>query len=322
MYPVLKEGVSFGTFHVGGSGAAHYYIENADGDQFEVSRRLWNALRQADGTGPLKLPDRGREILPVLKRHGLVQTSRFVRDGGLFNRLVLFPIGSRVQKYRPVCRAVNAMLPAASILILAIGVCLALLCGSEKGNPVNWWLYYGLLAGSLALHEGGHLVAGIAYGYEISDTGILLLGIIPMGAYVAHREKRDATSRERIQFSLAGIEVNLLLAGSCFLAAALCKPLSGTMVSIAYVNMILAGVNLLPTSGLDGEFVLSDICGVDNIGRAAKKWLRSRKRRQKLRSSGLAGCVCGCAFVFTLVSKVLLWLAVGLDVVALLLYLL
>ena len=40
MYPVLKEGVSIGTFQYEGSDATHYFIENADGEEFEISRRL------------------------------------------------------------------------------------------------------------------------------------------------------------------------------------------------------------------------------------------------------------------------------------------
>lgn len=44
MYPVLKEGVSIGTFQYKGSDTTHYYIENADGEEFEINRRLWDAL--------------------------------------------------------------------------------------------------------------------------------------------------------------------------------------------------------------------------------------------------------------------------------------
>ena len=44
MYPVLKEGVSIGTFQYEGSDATHYFIEHADGEEFEISRRLWDAL--------------------------------------------------------------------------------------------------------------------------------------------------------------------------------------------------------------------------------------------------------------------------------------
>ena len=62
MYPVLKEGVSIGTFHYEGSDTIHYYIENADGEEFEISRRLWDALLKADGTRPLDLPDNGQGL--------------------------------------------------------------------------------------------------------------------------------------------------------------------------------------------------------------------------------------------------------------------
>ena len=189
MYPVLKEGVSIGTFRYEGSDATHYYIENADGVEFEISRRLWDALLKADGTRPLDLPDNGRRILPKLKRHGLVRTSRFVQDDGLFNRFILFPIGNRLQAGRLIFKSLNAALPAVAILIFAIGIYVTTTEGEGSGYNFSWWLYYGLIALSLALHELGHLIAGLAYGYNISDTGILLLGIIPFGAYVAHEDK-------------------------------------------------------------------------------------------------------------------------------------
>ena len=72
MYPVLKEGVTIGTFRYEGSEKIHYYAENPNGKEFELSHRLWNALLQADGTHPLDLPDKGHRVLPKLKRYGLV----------------------------------------------------------------------------------------------------------------------------------------------------------------------------------------------------------------------------------------------------------
>lgn len=315
MYPVLKEGVSIGTFQYEGSDATHYFIENADGEEFEISRRLWDALLKADGTRPLDLPDNGRRILPKLKRHGLVRTSRFVQDNGLFNRFILFPIGNRLQAGRLVFKALNAALPAVSILAFAISVYVTASEGAESGDSFSWWLYYALIVLSLALHELGHLVAGVAYGYKISDTGILLLGIIPFGAYVAHEDKKDATKAEKIQFALAGVEVNLLMAGICLILAMQSYQWSRTMFSVANVNVILAGVNLLPASGLDGESSLSAMCGVDSISEVARKWLTNKKCRKKLLRAGLPGYACFCFFSVTMISKVILWLLIGLDVV-------
>lgn len=316
MYPVLKEGVSIGTFQYEGSGATHYYIENANGEEFEIRRRLWDALLKADGTRPLDLPDNGRRILPKLKRHGLVRTSRFVQDDGLFNRFILFPIGNRLQAGRLVFKALNAALPAVAILIFAIGIYVTTSEGEESGYNFNWWLYYGLIALSLALHELGHLIAGLAYGYNISDTGILLLGIIPLGAYVAHEDKKDATKAEKIQFALAGVEVNLLIAGVCLLLAMQPYQWSLTMFSVANVNVLLAGINLLPASGLDGESALSAACGIDSIGEVARKWLTNKNRRQKLFRAGLPGYACFFVFSITMISKVIIWLLIWLDVVS------
>lgn len=316
MYPVLKEGVSIGTFQYEGSGATHYYIENANGEEFEISRRLWDALLKADGTRPLDLPDNGRRILPKLKRHGLVRTSRFVQDDGLFNRFILFPVGNRLQAGRLVFKALNAALPAVAILIFAMGIYVTTSEGEESGYNFNWWLYYGLIALSLALHELGHLIAGLAYGYNISDTGILLLGIIPLGAYVAHEDKKDATKAEKIQFALAGVEVNLLIAGVCLLLAMQPYQWSLTMFSVANVNVLLAGINLLPASGLDGESALSAACGIDSIGEVARKWLTNKNRRQKLFRAGLPGYACFFVFSITMISKVIIWLLIGLDVVS------
>lgn len=186
--------------------------------------------------------------------------------------------------------------------------------GSDTGYHFSWWLYYGLLICSLALHEVGHLVAGLAYGYKISDTGILLLGIIPIGAYVAHEDKKDVSRSEKVQFALAGVEMNLLIAGICLLMAMQYYSLSLVLVSVANINVVLAGINLLPASGLDGESALSAIFGVNSISEVAKKWLLNKKRRQKLLRSGFSGYACYCVFAFTMISKVILWLLIGLDI--------
>ncbi len=279
MYPILEEGVSIGTFLCEGSDITHYYIENADGEVFEISHRLWDALLQADGTHPLNLPNSGNRILPVLKEYGLIRTSRFVRDDGTFNRFILFPIGNRMQSGRPVFKAINAILPVVSALIFAIGVYLVKTNCTGTAYRFNRWLYYILVVCSIALHEAGHLIAGLSYGYKISDTGILLLGIIPIGAYVAHEDKKDATKFEKIQFALAGIEVNLLIAGICLLLAIQYYRLSLTMLFVANINIVLVGINLLPTFGHDGESALSVVCEVNSISEAAKKWLANKKHR-------------------------------------------
>ena len=120
---------------------------------------------------------------------------------------------------------------------------------------------------------------------------------------------------EDIQFALAGVEVNLLMAGICLILAMQSYQWSRTMFSVANVNVILAGVNLLPASGLDGESALSAACGINSISEVARKWLTNKKCRKKLLRAGLPGYACFCFFSVTMISKVILWLLIGLDVV-------
>lgn len=171
-------------------------------------------------------------------------------------------------------------------------------------------LYYVLAFASVITHEMGHLITGLACGYKVTDTGVLLLGVIPIGAYVAAREEKKALKSERIQFSLAGVEMNLFVAGIFLLAAQLVYPLSFTLVSVANVNVLLAGINLLPAAGLDGESALSAVFEVSSISKAAVKWFESGKKRGILLHSGLPGYACLCVFGITLLSKLTFWLII------------
>ena len=311
MHPILHEGVSIGTFQYEGSSAVHFYVKNDVGDEFEIGSSLCSALLKADGTMPLDLPDKGRRLIPKLKKHRIIRTSRFVKGPGLINRFILFPIRSKGNQCRSLFKVIHSVLPVIAMILFFTGVLLTNTSKAEAGNGFNWWLYYGLALASVALHEAGHLTAGLAYGYEMSDTGILLLGILPIGAYVAAREKKNASKAERILFALAGIAVNLMLAGICLIVAQMFYPLSFTLTTVANVNVLLAGINLLPTSGLDGEAALSAVFDVASISKAAVNWLESGKRRRVLFHSGVPGYACLCVFGITLLSKLALWLIIA-----------
>ena len=59
MHPILKDGVNIGTFQYDDEDPAvtHYYAENAEGEEFEITEEVFHALLHADGTRPLALPD-------------------------------------------------------------------------------------------------------------------------------------------------------------------------------------------------------------------------------------------------------------------------
>ena len=314
MYPMIKSGVTLGTFHYDGSDDTHYYMENADGEMFEISQHLWDLLLHTDGTHFPNLLDESGELLSLLKRHGILQTSRFCREEGAFNRFILFQFDRGIRRFSVLCKLLNAVLPLAAIVIFPLGV---FFMGSYKEHidvSFSMLLYVALVICSSVLHEMGHVIAGLAYRVKMIDAGILLFGVFPVGAYVYHNKKKSATTRERIQFYLAGIEMNLILAGIFLLAAvALAGVQSLTLIMAANINVYLALINLFPISRLDGEAILSAAFGVDSISKVAKKALRSKESRQALLHAGLPGYVCFVVFIITLISKRLFMVLVGLG---------
>ena len=310
MYPMLNQGVELGTFTYEGSEDEHYYAINPDGDEFEISARIAHELARADGTRELKLRKR---IIKELKDSGLIHKSRFVK-GDDFNRYILFPISARAMKYRDICLLINRLLPILSVLTFAAGIFLKFESTSYWGDDFNLFVYYGMLVVSLLSHECGHLVAGLAYGYSISELGVLLFWMIPVGAYVAHGEKENVRKCDRIQFSLAGIEINLMIAGICLLGSMEIWALSGTLFSIACLNVALAILNILPAQGLDGETALSDALGIDSINALARKWLHKPKLRKRLLCSGYKGYVYMCLFGFSILCDAAVWMMIEMDV--------
>lgn len=314
MYPMLKEGVSIGSFQYEGSDEIHYYVENREGEEFEISHGLYRALLHADGTQPLKARGCGKNTIKNLKRCGIVRTSRFVGDG-LINRFIVCPIGSRAKKYYLACNMMNDMLPTASVLLFIIGVIMKLFTGEPDDYEFYSAIYYGFIILSLAAHEVGHLISGISSHYKFSDAGILLLGIFPIGAYVAHEENEHASQKEKLQLSLAGIEVNLLMAGIFLLASSIGSSMAYTYASVANVNLILAILNLLPAGGLDGETALSALIGVESISEIAKECISNKRQRRQLLRSGAKGYACICLLGFTRISDFVVWGLFAVDVV-------
>ena len=214
--------------------------------------------------------------------------------------------GKGVRKARPLCRLLNAALPAGSVLTFLIGAALLFWQNSDRVPVDNYslLLFYALVIVSMFMHEAAHLIAAVAFGYPVSEAGVIFyLKIFPSCLYVGHGRKKNATKGEEIQLALAGIEANLLAAGLLFLAAALWEDQSMTFFAAAVTN-IAKGMED------DGEVALNCLFEVKSIYSVAKKCVRNRKRRRKLvRSAGLSGIACIALFRLILFTneKYILW---------------
>ena len=129
-------------------------------------------------------------------------------DGNVYYGLTLVTFGEGVRKARPLCRLLNAVLPAGSVLTFLTGAAFLFRQNSDR-VPVdncNILLYYAVVVASLIMHEAAHLIAAVAFGYPVSEAGVIFsLKILPACLYIGHGRKKNATKGEEIQLALAGI---------------------------------------------------------------------------------------------------------------------
>lgn len=305
MFPMLEDGVTL--FVDQGRRGKQYFARNGKGEACRISRAMYLALRKADGTRPFAVPgmDDGsiEDTIDNLKREGLIRTKRLADADGVFGRFTLFPLRKCSNATREACKLMNAMLPVVAMISMALGVLARCVWGWKPGQDFNLLIYLACIFSTMVLHEAGHAVAALAYGYRVSEAGVLVVGVLPVGAYVAHNRKEGESRRRLLQLAMAGIEVQLLVIGALLVGASQCDSLTNTFNTAAMVHVLEVVGNLMPYGGSDGQKSLEALLGVDDICGRARKWARSRKWRRKLLRSGPAGVVCYGILAFTYYAK-------------------
>ena len=109
------------------------------------------------------------------------------------------------------------------------------LCGLWLGLALG-----ALIVASLLLHEVGHIMVAAVLGVPVREFGLCLGG--------AYNRRGKGRRRDELLIASAGPLVNLCLVASMFL------PLFGPQ--LAFCNMVLCVVNLLPLPASDGLRVL------------------------------------------------------------------
>lgn len=315
MYPRLQEGATLGYFTCGDDSRRRYFVVDKNERRFEISYAVYQELSRADGTHPVRLSDR---LLKQLKERKLLSTSRFLFDG-VFNRFILFPIGPRVRRFRPICRILNGVLPSLTMVLFALSLVMMRGSFSFPFRQIPLPAYILLMVFSLLAHEFAHLIAGISYGFRFSEMGLILLGIFPFGAYVSYFDKKHVKSSARVQLSLAGIEANLLL-GSLFLLLSMYRsPLDAFFFTGSYMNFFFAAFNLIPASGLDGCAAFGALLGFRNIGQFSKLFFKDRGFRRRVLQAGPRGCLCAVSFCVNWLANAIFILFLVFDLIFLVL---
>lgn len=136
---------------------------------------------------------------------------------------------------------------------------------------------------SKTLHEMGHALVATRQGLRVAHMGVAFVVLWPMLYTDTGESWRLRSHRQRLAISVAGISVELALAGLATLLWALLDDgvLRQAMLYLATTAWILSlALNISPFMRFDGYFILSDLLDFPNLheraGALARTWMRRR----------------------------------------------
>lgn len=142
-----------------------------------------------------------------------------------------------------------------------------------------------LLYVCVLIHELAHAWAARGYGYPVHGITLWLLG-----GYTVY-ERRDSRPGPELVISLTGPLSTLVLAGLCWVGAQVTTGQTGALLgALAWTNLLLGVLNLLPGAPLDGGGIVK-----------AAAWRLSGSESTGAKAAGYAGMViAGLLALFTI----------------------
>ncbi len=242
-----------------------YHVKNGiTGVVYEIGTDIVRFMNKLDGkTDPFMINTclsdfEIEEVLDFLWANELVTKKKWKKIGFLTYGIPLFKVKT-TQKMRIASRLLNFLLMISFVPIFIVG----LYAVKDIYNMVDqsdFSYLIGLCVGSalgVTLHECAHASAGLGYNAHLFTCGIMI-GITP-GAYV-ELDDEHISSLKKAQISAAGIEMNLLLCGISMICMCLFNSALSLLGGIAFSNLLLASVNLLPIiGGVDGSQIVNNL---------------------------------------------------------------
>ncbi len=134
----------------------------------------------------------------------------------------------------------------------------------------SWrWIWIAIAwTGLKIIHETAHGVTCRRYGGEVKEAGLAMILLMPIAYVNVTSSWRFASRWQRLHVTIAGVMIELLLAGLALLAwnqfdSLPLKQAAADVVLMASVSSIL--FNLNPLLKFDGYFALADVTGIDNL---------------------------------------------------------
>lgn len=277
MYPVLQEGVTLGIFYNYNTKQASYYAENGAGKRIEVGKPIYDALRQADGTHPLNLPNQGKDIIPALVQHELVRTRRFERVKSSCNRFTLFFFNNRLRNPMPRLEKFITRLWRLIIACFFIRFLFIIPKSAEAyAYPLNIISVVIIIPLAYFIHGLGHYLAVLSLGYTVRHAGLAFWGYLPTGTYLRYDEDPDTDHLDRNYLATAGMKMNVLGAAIFYILSAAFPYLYHNLSFGVVANLAMALINLIPVPGFDGYRLMCSYFYVENLEPTIKYYLSDK----------------------------------------------
>lgn len=287
-----------------------YHVKNGiTGVVYEIGTDIVRFMNKLDGkTDPFMINTclsdfEIEDALDFLWDNELITKKKLKKVGFLSYGIPLFKVKT-TQKMRIASRLLNFLLMIFFIPVFITG----LYAVKDKDiysliDQSDFSYLNGLCVGSalgVILHECAHASAGLGYNAHLFTCGIMI-GITP-GAYVELDDEHIKSSLKKAQISGAGIEMNLLLCGISMICMCLFNSALSLLGGIAFSNLLLASVNLLPIIGVDGSQIINKLIGEDLI--LYSDILITDKSFLSHSFSNVRGLAEICSCVLTLLSQI------------------
>jgi putative peptide zinc metalloprotease protein len=177
----------------------------------------------------------------------------------------------------PVGRAVSTLVVIAGLYSMVTHADVAALVPERLTEPIWATTLVAALLLSSALHEFGHAAAVKHFGGRVRRMGLMLFYLVPAMFCDASDAWRFPHRRQRAMVALAGIWVQMIIAGLAQIA--LWLPVhadaAAWLWAFALLNIALCVANLIPFVPLDGYWVLVALTDVPHLRSRALDGLKA-----------------------------------------------
>lgn len=250
---------------------SRYHVKNIESNEiYELGVNIVRFMNKMDGkTDPYAIDTdlSGYQIEDTLNwlwDNELITKKKIKKLSFLSYGLPLFKVKT-TQEMRIASRLLNSLLMISFIPVFIVGLCAVKdIYGLVDRNDFSYLIgiYVGTALGVI-LHECGHALAALGFNAHVFNCG-MMIGITP-GAFVEIDDEHIKSSLKKAQISGAGIEMNFLLCGISMICMYLLNSALSLFAGIAFINLLLALVNLLPIIGVDGSQIINNLIGEDFI---------------------------------------------------------